>query len=328
MSEAPRTSMSTAELRRRAYALIKQCWKTLLIAAVLMHLFSWVESAVKAYGDHAGRQAYDAHMAAFIAENPPPEDEEARIEWAYFDAWLAQREAEDLYNGLYRPYEVAANAISFANMLLSTIIAVRLCRGLLTALRGGECTPHILLSGWARTSTTCWLAIQITLRICGWSLLPMIVPILLLGALGDWATLVSMALVLLVAGWASLHYALSRFHLADDTSGLRTASMCLRFAVDDADAFGLWNMCKVLLPAIGLLLLSIAMTIIGILVPAVSVPAAILVALADLLCLSMKYACYACIYDEMRQRIRAAEEAIPSNEGLARARALSGTQDA
>lgn len=319
MSEATRTSMTPAELRRRAYALIKQCWKTLLIAAVLMHLFSWVEDVVDAYGERLAMQAYETCKETYIAENPPPEGKEDSTEWAFYNEWMASHIAEQAYDDAYTPWKLAIHGIDLIDLLFSCIIAVRLSRGLLNALRGGECTPHILLSGWARTSTTCWLAIQISLRIFGWSLLPMIVPILLLGALGDWVTLVSMALVLLVAGWASLHYALSRFHLADDTSGLRTASVCLLFAVNDADAFGLRNMCKVLLPAIGLLLLSMAMSIIGIFVPAVSVPAAILVALADLLCLIVKYACYACIYDEMRQRSIAAQD---NNPGLTRAKAL------
>lgn len=319
MSEATRTPMKPRDIRRRAVALMKQCWKTLLIVAVLMCLFGWISNAVEAHGKRLAQQAYDACKEAYLADHPMPEGEEDRAAWAYFYEWLAIHQAEEEYDAVYAPWKWAARGIDLIDLIFSCVIAVRLCRGLLTALRGGECTPHILLSGWARTSTTCWLAIQISLRIFGWSLLPMIVPILLLGALGDWVTLVSMALVLLVAGWASLHYALAEVHLADDPDGARTASDCLRRAVDDADAFGLWNMCKVLLPAIGLLLLSMAMSIIGIFVPAVSVPAAILVALADLLCLIVKYACYACIYDEMRQRSIAAQD---NNPGLTRAKAL------
>lgn len=320
MSETARTPLKPADIRRRAYALMKQCWKTLLIAAVLMFLFTWIEDVVDAHGERLAMQAYNARMEVFHTENPipPQEDEDALLEYT-LDLSYAQFMAKNEYDETYEPWKLLCLGIQFIDILFSALVAVRLCKGLLNALRVGECTPHILLSSWARASTTCWLAIQITLRVMGWALLPLIVTYSLLSSLGEWGALVGVAIVLLVAGWASLHYALSRLHLADDMSGHHTASECLRLAVDDADAFGLWNMCKVLLPAIAMMLLSIAIDVVGGLVPAVSVPAAILVGLADLLCLSTKYACFACIYDEMRQRALAVQEAAP---GRTRAEAL------
>lgn len=322
MYESARTHMKPRDIRRRACSLMRKCWKTLLIAAVLMCLFGWISTAVEAHGKRLAQQAYDACKEAYLADHPMPEGEEDRAAWAYFYEWLAIHQAEDEYDAVYAPWKWAARGIDLIDLIFSCVIAVRLCRGLLTALHGGECTPHCLRSGWARTSTVCWLAIQRELRIGLWALLPLLVSASIAYVVSSWGNVIGVIGALLTAAvvlWATLYYALAEVHLADDRDGARTASDCLRRAVDDADAFGLWNMCKVLLPAIGLLLLSMAMSIIGIFVPAVSVPAAILVALADLLCLIVKYACYACIYDEMRQRSIAAQE---NNPGLTRAKAL------
>ena len=56
------------------------------------------------------------------------------------------------------------------------------------------------------------------------------------------------------------------------------------------------------------------------------IPAQIFDLICDQFMLSLQYSCFVCIYDEIRQRIRAAEEAVPDNEGLARARALAARQ--
>ena len=98
-------------------------------------------------------------------------------------------------------------------------------------------------------------------------------------------------------------------------------------AVDDADAFGVWQMCKVLWPVALPFALHVTVTTAAAFVPVLDIPALVLQVLCTLLILALEYACFVCIYDEMRQRIRAAEEAVPPNEGLARARALAAGTD-
>lgn len=323
MYESARVPMKPRDIRRRAYSLMRQCWTTLLIAAVLMSLFGWVESAVEAHGKRLAQQAYDARKDAFIAENPPPEGKEDSEVWFSSREWLADYEAEQAYDDAYAPWEWLGYGIDLIDLLFSCVIAVRLSRGLLTALRGGECTPNCLLSGWERTSTACWLTIQKELRILGWALLPLLFHLALDIFFGVYAGRVSTLLMLLVAVWARLHYALAEVHLADDPYGSRTASDCLRLAVDDADAFTIRAMCGVLWPVVIPYCTIIAaggLAIFGL------VPSALMYiadALSSLPIAIFLTPCYVCIYDEIRQRIRAAEEAIPPNEGLARARALA-----
>lgn len=351
MSENTRTPLKPAGIRRRALALMKQCWKTLLIAAVLMSLFTWVEDAVKAYGDKLATEAYNAHMEAFHAENPAPSDESIQKYNAYMDAFgavmngtaspdelpesdadtisyflsmrVAQYDADDAYEKVFAPWKLIGYAIDLLDLLFSCIIAVRLCRGLLSALRGGECTPHCLLSGWERTSTACWLAVQTTLRVLGWSLLPLIIYATLSYFFGGLASTISSLLMTLVALWASLHYALAEVHLADSPDRSFTASDCLRYAVDDADAFGIWQMCRVLWPLAVIFAANIALGVAAVYAPLLTIPAEIISIAATLFTVAMRKACYVCIYDEMRQRAIAAQEAMPASEGLARARALA-----
>jgi len=348
LSEITRTSLKPRDIRRRALALIKQCWLTLLIAAVLMNLFTWIGSAVESHGEKLALEVYNAHMATFYAENEPPTKEAAaalnamlagqgvpewtaEIEYAsLYDTreWLAQHDASDLYDAAFRPWEWLGHGIDLLDLLFSCIIAVGLCQGLLSALRGGDCTPHCLLSGWSRTSTACWMAIQTTLRILGWSLLPLIISATISALFGGWATIVSSLLMMLVAIWASLHYALAEVHLADCPDRSFTASDCLRYAVDDADAFGVWQMCRVLWPLAIIFAADVAMMIAAIFIPALSIPFEVFTAASDLLVIFLRYTCYVCIYDEMRQRAIAAEAAVPANEGLARAQALAAGKSA
>lgn len=352
MFESTRTPVKPRDIRRRAYSLIRQCWLTMLIAAVLMSLFDWVSIAVESHGEKLALQAYNAYMEAFHAENPAPSEDEIQKNNAHMDAfsafmdgdasalddvpepsadtthyflkkYAAQNDAYSLYEKAFAPWEWAARGIDLIDLLFSCIIAVRLCCGLLAALRVGECTPRCLLSGWTRTSTACWMAIQTTLRILGWSLLPLIISATLSYFFGGWASVISELLMLLVAVWASLHYALAEVHLADDPDGARTASDCLRLAVDDADAFGIWQMCKTLWPLAILFAVEVVFWLAAELVPALSIPANLLAVLTSLLFLFLQYACYVCIYDEMRQRALAAAAAVPETEGLARARALA-----
>lgn len=343
----PRSPMKPAAIRRRAYGLMRQCWLTLLIAAVLMCLFSWIGSAVEAHGEKLALQAYNAHMETFYAENEAPTEEAVNalnnhiaafmagedagewteeIEYAsrYEDKeWFAKYDAEDLYDDTLRPWTLAGNAIDLIDLIFSCIIAVRLCRGLLTALRGGECTPHCLLSGRERIPTAAWLSIKMSLRVFGWTLIPLVLSLLLYNWFGSIGELIGLILTLLVSYWAEMHYSLAEVHLADDQDSVRTATDCLRFAVDDMDQFTIRAMLRTVWPIYVLTVVSVLFAAIAAFVPAFSIPADMISALLLLASLTLKYACYVCVYDEMRQRDIAARDAIPANEGLARARALA-----
>lgn len=347
-----RSPMKPADIRRRAYGLMRQCWLTLLIAAVLMCLFSWAKDAVEAHGKELALQAYNAHMEAFYAETEAPTKEAVsalnnhlaafmageddgewtdEIEYAsrYEDKeWVAKYDANELYEDIFTPWKLAGYAIDVIDLIFSCIVAVRLCRGLLAALRGGECTPHCLLSGWERIPTAAWLSIKMILRIFGWILIPLILSLLLYNWFGSIGELIGLVLMWLVAIWAELHYALAEVHLADDQDGICTATDCLRYSVDDMDQFTVRAMLRTVWPIYVSLVVSILFIGIAAFVPALSIPADIIINLLLLLSLSLKYACYVCVYDEMRQRDQAAKDAIPATEGLSRARALAAGESA
>lgn len=323
MYESARAHMKPRDIRRRAYFLMQKCWKTLLIAAVLMCLFGWVSTDVEARGKHLAQQAYNTCKEAYIAENLPPEGKEDSEEWAFHIEWMASHMAEQAYDDVYTPWKLAVLGIDLIDLLFSCVITVRLSKGLLNALRGEECTPQCLLSGWARTSTTCWLAVQRELRIGLWALLPLIFHFALDIFFGVHAGTISTLLMLLVAIWAKVHYALAEVHLADDPYNTMTASDALRLAVDDADAFTIRAMCGVLWPVVIPFGVTIVVGCLAIFGMASALLASIVDALCSLLIALFLTPCYVCIYDEIRQRIRAAEESISPNEGLSRARALA-----
>lgn len=317
MYESARTPMNPRDIRRRAYSLMRRCWGTLLIAAVLMSLFTWASSAVGAYGEGLALEAAAAASDAYLAEHPLTDD------YADSITWMANLRAEEAYEEAFRPWDLLTEGIDLMDTLFSCVIAVGLCRGLLSALRGGECTPHCLFSGYTRTATACWLGIQRGLRIFGWMLLPLPFGVLISIFFSTYADYVERLLMLLIGLWATLHYALAEVHLADDPYESCTAREALRQAVDDADAFGIWQMCKVLWPMALIFTASTGMLVAAEYIPVLTLPAHLLDPVCDLLMTALQYTCFVCMYDEMRQRIQATEEAVPPNEGLARARALA-----
>ena len=315
MYESARTPMKPRDIRRRASTLMKQCWLTLLIASVLLCLFTWVGNAVEAHGERLATEAYKTAYYAHLAEHHAGDD---------FDtSWVAVYQAEDAYDDAFTPWEWLGYGIDLIGLLFQCVIAIRLCRGLLSALRGGECTPHCLLSGFTRTATACWLGLQRGLRILGWMLLPLLFSVLISHIFSYFADNVKRLLMLLISLWATLHYALAEVHLVDDPYDSLTAKEALRQAVDDAGAFGVWQMCKVLWPVVIPFGISIAASLLSEFTPMPERAAEIISVPCRLVMSVFPIACCVCIYDEIRQRIRANEEAVPANEGLARARALS-----
>ena len=317
MYESPRPLLTPRDIRRRAYSLMRRCWGTLLIAAVLMSLFTWASSAVGASGKRLSLEAAAAASDAYLAEHPVTDDRADSI------SYMAYRRAEDAYDDALRPWALLAEGIGFLDALFSGVIAVGLCRGLLSALRGGECTPHCLRTGFSRAGAACWLGIQRGLRIFGWMLLPLPFSVLLSLIFNSYVDLVASLLSMLICLWATLHYALAEVHLADDPYDSLTATEAIRLAVDDAGAFGIWQMCKVLWPVVLPFGVIMAVPLLELIVPVPGAVENIVLGLYSMVTSVFPLACYICIYDETRQRIQAAEEAVPANEGLARARALA-----
>ena len=315
MYESARTPMKPRDIRRRASTLMKQCWLTLLIASVLLCLFTWVGNAVEAHGERLATEAYKTAYYAHLAEHHAGDD---------FDtSWVAVYQAEDAYDDAFTPWEWLGYGIDLIGLLFQCVIAIRLCRGLLSALRGGECTPHCLLSGFTRTATACWLGLQRGLRILGWMLLPLLFSVLISHIFSYFADNVKRLLMLLISLWATLHYALAEVHLADAPYDSRTATEALRLAVDDADAFGLWQMCKVLWPVAIPFGITLALALLNRFIPVPGTVENVVLGPYSMATSVFPLVCYVCIYDEIRQRIQAAEEAVPANEGLARARTLA-----
>lgn len=324
MYESARTPVKPRDIRRRACALMKQCWLTLLIGAVLMSLFSWVSLAVEAHGEKLATEAYHAQMQIYDSEKPtlPFEDDNAMLD-DLLNQHRIERMAEEAYDDAFAPWEWLSNGLGLVGLLFQCVIAVRLSQGLLAALRGGECTPHCLLSGFTRTATACWLGLQRGLRILGWMLIPLPFSVLLSLIFNSYVDLVASLLSMLICLWATLHYALAEVHLADDPYDSLTATEAIRLAVDDAGAFGIWQMCKVLWPVVLPFVVIMAVPLLELIAPVPGAVENIVLGLYSMVTSVFPLACYICIYDETRQRIRAAEEAVPANEGLARARALA-----
>ena len=353
MSEATRTPLTPRDIRRRAYSLMRQCWLTLLIAAVLTSLSGWVKTAVKTYGRTIAVEVYDTRMEAFHAENPAPSAEETQRHDAEMDAlndlingdasamdnvikpsadttnyylkmYAAQRDAYEQYEKAFTPWEWAGRAIDLIDLLLTGVIVVRLCCGLLNGLNTGTCSPRYLLDGRKRTLTACWMALQISLLVLVWILLPLALTILLSSIFGRPGELIGLILVLFVSIWADLRYSLAVVHLADGPESGCTASDCLSWATDDMNLFTIRSLFRTIWPlfAVGLVDILLSQSVLPF--PALALPVTIFISLTEPLVVAVRYSCYVCVYDEIRQRIRAAEEAVPANEGLARARALAG----
>lgn len=315
MTVDARTPQKPRDIRRRAYSLMRQCWLTLLIAAVLTSLPGLVSLSVEAYGERLATEAYNAAKAAHLAEHHAGDE---------FDtSWVAVYRAEEAYNEAFTPWEWAGRAIDLIDILLSGVIVVRLCRGLLNGLNTGTCSPRCLLDGRKRTLTSCWMALQISLLVLVWILLPLALTILLSSIFGRPGELIGLILVLFVSIWADLRYSLAVVHLADHPENGCLASDCLSWATDDMNLFTICSLFRTIWPFFAVGLIDNLLLLFVPLFPALDLPFAIFIILIHMFIFAAEYTCYVCIYDEIRQRIRAAEEAIPPTEGLARARALA-----
>ncbi len=310
--------LKPADFRRQAYSLIRQSWKLLLVAILLMSVIDWASQGLEHYGDSIARQAYDAHMETFYAENPRPEDEDEAITWAYFDEWLAKYDAEKLYDRAFLPWKIGGYAIDLLDMLVTAMILVGLYTGLLMQRRTGECSLHCLRIGFSRWKTAAWLSIRVNASILGWGLLALIPCVMLANALGDVGEILSMVILILVVLWAQCHYALTYVHMAEDPENQLTTTAYINSAVEDMNFFTVRGLLRTAWPAYALMTAQIILGVAGALLPVLTVPVNIFTLVGNFLTPMLLHTSYVCIYDELRA-IRQAQEA----PGTARAQGLA-----
>lgn len=300
MSDTARTPLKPRDIRHRAYSLMRQCWLTLLIAAVLMSLFGWVSDVIQHHGDALGQLVYDAHMEAFYAENPPPEDRTDYAVWAYFDEYFAMNEAKTLYSKASLLWELGAHAIDLVGDLFSAILIVGLYAGLLGHLRGGTCSPAQLFSKRRCWKTIVWLDIRIVFNILGWGLLFLLPAIMLGNMLGTFGELAGIATLMWVLIWATLRYTLVFPHMADDPNGQLTTSACLDAGVQDMRFFTVWGLIRTLWPVYLIAVVDVVLNVAVNYTAWLTIPAAFFAAAAGIFTKMVAHACYVCIYNELR----------------------------
>ncbi len=317
MSEST-ARLKPADFRRQAFSLIRQSWKLLLVAILLMSVIGWAGQSLEHYGETIAQQAYDAHMEAFYAENPRPEDEDEAIVWAYFDEWLAQRDAEKLYDKAFLPWKIGGYAIDLLDMLVTAMLLVGLYTGLLMQRRTGECSLHCLRIGFSRWKTAAWLSIRVNVSILGWGLLAFIPCAILANALGDVGEILTLVILLLVQLWAQCHYALTYVHMAEDPENQLTTTAYIDSAVEDMNFFTVRGLLRTAWPAYALLTVQLILGVAGAVLPMLAIPVNIFTLVGNFLTPMLLHTSYVCIYDELRA-VRQAQEA----PGAARARALA-----
>lgn len=316
------TRLKPADFRRRAFCLVRQCWKLLLIAAILINLFYWAGQLLAHHGESLAQAAYDEHMTDFYAENPRPENEDEFIRWAYFDEDLAQFEAKERYNQVHFPWKLGGLAIDLLDSMFSAMVLVGLYTGLLMQRRTGEHTLHCLCIGFARWKTAAWLAIRIALLILSWGMLALIPGVMLVNMLGDIGEILAIIILFWVALWAECRYALAFVHMAEDTDGCFTVSDYIRYAADDMGFFTVRGVMRTAWPVYALMAADFILGVAGRLLPVLSIFSTVFDLLIGMACPMLLHACYACIFEELSSR--RSSKAAP---GLARARALAADEE-
>lgn len=325
MSE-PRTVYLThaAGIRSRAFALIRQCWKPLLLAAVIMGVFTLISSVLTFRGEQLGAAASEAALAEFYAE-APAEGTTEYIEWAYFNKYAMEDAAEEAAERAALPWEAASTGVDILGWIVGTFVMLGLNRGLLKALRGGECTTADLLGGRRGYRRALWTDVVVFLRMIGYILLAGLAMGLLSAVLGGVGTIIGAIGMLIFAFWIAMRYMLTDLHVADDAEGAFSASDYIRSSVEDVKYFSMWRIIGVLWPfwlaglALGL------PTILSEYFPAVATAALMTDLVYALLAGMIAPVLMACIYEAIRDELNA--PAPQPSDGAARARALAAGED-
>ena len=318
--------LKPADFRRQAYSLIRQSWKLLLVAILLMSVIDWAGQGLEHYGDVIARKAYDAHMETFYAENPRPEDEDEAIMWAYFDEWLEKYDAEKLYDRAFLPWKIGGYAIDLLDMLVTAIVLVGLYTGLLMQRRTGECSLHCLRIGFSRWKTAAWLSIRVNVSILGWGLLALIPSAILANALGDVGEIMALVILLLVQLWAQCHYALTYVHMAEDPENQLTTTAYIDSSVEDMNFFTVRGLLRTAWPAYALMTVQIILGVAGAVLPTLAIPVNLFTLVGNFLTPMLLHTSYVCIYDELRA-VKQAQEAPGNPRAIALAAGEASTEE-
>lgn len=290
--------LTPAQLRQKAFALLRQCWKPLLIAALLTTLLSSCGSLAIRYGQTMPARIEQAVFAEFEADNPRPADpaalknwESERIAHAYFScADIRGEQAEQRWRFIGYGIDLAAG-------LVSAVILTGLYRRLLGALRGsGE--PVGLFEGLRRWKTAVWLKLRVNICLLGWLLLPLLPAVMLSTYWGAAGQVMATFLLMAVVCWGRMYYALALPRLAD---GGVTASECLAHNAADVRFFTVGGMARVAWPVLLVIAADVALDAAASFLPVLTLPSALFSFAAEVGLSMAGWALMACIYEEIRR---------------------------
>ena len=312
-----------AGIRSRAFALFRQCWKPILLAAVITGVFALISSVLSYRGTQLGAAASEAALAEFYAE-APAEGTTEYIEWAYFNEHAMEEEADKAASRASLPWEAASVGVDVLGWIVGTFVMLGLNRGLLRALRGGECMASDLLDGRRGYRRALWTDVVVFLRVLGYILLAGLAMGLLSAALGGVGTVIGAIGMLIFAVWLAMRYMLVELHVADDAEGAFSASDFIRSSVEDVKYFSIWRIIGVLWPfwlaglAFGL------PSVLAELVPSMGIAVMITDLVYALLAGVLTPVLTVCIYEAIRYELN---DRLHENDGAARARALAAGED-
>ncbi len=225
-----------------------------------------------------------------------------------------------------RPYTVpaliASIVIELGGLLLfSPAVLLGLYKGLLGHLRGERCTLACLVSGFSRWKTAVALELLTGLRILGYLILGSIGQYLL-GFIPVLGGIVGGIGYIVLVWWATMRYALSDCHLADDDEHTFTASDCLDYSIADVNQFSVTGLIEVIWPS---LLPSFVSNLLARFLP-VSLELTLATCALQMAVYTFTIVGCTAVYASLHCMYRDAEdEPVPT--GLARARALAAGEE-
>lgn len=313
MSETTRFSPNDTFTFWHAVELVKKCFLPILIVVVLTFL-----PAVAAMVIHwQGQTVSSAAREAALAESLPDAKD-------FFGEQAAESLADDAYTEAYEPYKIASTCVKLISWLYTPWLTIGLIRGLLSCLRGGECTVRSLLSARKRWKTALWLAVLTGLCSAATAFAGTILMAGLSAVLGIIGAIVSLIVFVIGMYWVELHLLLTECHLADDTEEIYTATDCIRYSWQDMKEYGLFPALCILWPVY---LVTEALPLVLGFFPALPVLDVVSL-LLQMVCTGLIYAACAGIYVEIRRGPEAAASSGAYSDGLARARALAAGEPA
>lgn len=296
-----------------ALALVRKCFLPIMVVVLLSVLPAVFGMLIEWQGRDAASVAKEAALAEFFLEA-----EDLHTQWA------AENLANNTYDKTLQPYSIAAACVKLISWLYTPWMTIGLYKGLLSALRGGECRLNCLFSALHRWKTALWLSILTGL--CTFA--AFIAGTVLMAGLSAVLNIVGViiGLIAFVIGiyWVSLHLLTAEVHLADDAAGDCTATDCIRYSWQEMKDYGLFSALCVLWPVY--LLTEVFSLLVDNIAPLPALDVANL--LVQLVCTALIYAASAGIYEEIRRREASGIDRGATSDGLARARALASGESA